>query len=108
TVGKSRAGRGKAAAVGAARAEIAVGTDGDGAAKRATAATPASEKTPTLPSPASDGGKEAPTLPSPVNGGGKKTSPVEVTEGAELLAKAKGIDLATIKGSGPGGSSRRR
>src|SRR5207244_5706237 len=68
----------------------------------------ASEKTPTLPSPAGDGGKEAPTLPSPVNGGGKKTSPVEVTEGAELLAKAKGIDLATIKGSGPGGSIRRR
>src|SRR6266705_4954714 len=108
TVVKIPAEAGKTVAVGAALAEIAVGTDGDGAAKKATAATPASEKTPTPPSPASDGGKEAPTLPSPVNGGGKKTSPVEVTEGAELLAKAKGIDLATIKGSGPGGSIRRR
>src|SRR3989441_7596032 len=58
----------KTAALRSALAEIAVGTDG--AAKKATAATPASEKTPTLPSPAGDGGKEAPTLPSPVNGGG--------------------------------------
>src|SRR5437870_7741762 len=106
TLVKILAEAGKTVAVGAALAEIAVGTDG--AAKKATAATPASEKTPTLPSPAGDGGKEAPTLPSPVNGGGKKTSPVEVTESAELLAKAKGIDLATIKGSGPGGSIRRR
>src|SRR6266487_4455713 len=94
TLVKILAEAGKTVAVGAALAEIAVGTDGDGAAKKTTAATPASEK--------------APTLASPVNGGGKKTSPVEVTEGAELLAKAKGIDLATIKGSGPGGSIRRR
>src|SRR6266568_1124978 len=108
TLVKILAEAGKTVAVGAALAEIAVGTDGDGAAKKTSAATPASEKTPTLPSPASARGKEAPTLPSPVNGGGKKTSPVEVTEGAELLAKAKGIDLATIKGSGPGGSIRRR
>ena len=99
---------GKTVAVGAALAEIAVGADADGAAKKAPTVSPASEETPTPPSPASDGGKEAPTLPSPVNGGGKKTSPVEVTEGAELLAKAKGIDLATITGSGPGGSIRRR
>ena len=108
TLVKILAEAGKTVAVGAALAEIAVGTDGDGAAKKTAAATPGSEKTLTLPSPASAGGKEAPTLPSPVNGGGKKTSPVEVTEGAELLAKAKGIDLATIKGSGPGGSIRRR
>src|SRR6266576_1404182 len=94
TLVKILAEAGKTVAVGAALAEIAVGTDGDGAAKKAAAATPASEKTPTVPSPASAGGKEA--------------SPVEVTEGAELLAKAKCIDLATIKGSGPGGSIRRR
>src|SRR5947208_2725462 len=31
-----------------------------------------------------------------------------VTEGAELLARARGVDLATVKGSGPGGSIRRR
>src|ERR1700736_2962151 len=41
-----------------------------------------------------------------VGGGGAAAA--EVTEGAELLAKAKGIDLATIKGRGPGGSIRRR
>jgi len=33
---------------------------------------------------------------------------VEISEGAELLARARGIDLATVKGSGPGGSIRRR
>ena len=98
---------GKTIAVGAPLAEIEVGTEGDGAAQKA----------PTLPSPASGERKEsseseappAPEMkstPAPPNGGVK--SPVEVTEGAELLAKAKGIDLATIKGSGPGGSVRRR
>src|SRR6202043_621076 len=84
TLVKILAEAGKTVAVGAALAEIAVGADGDGAAKKA----------PTLASPASQGGKEA--------------GPVDVTEGAELLAKAKGIDLATVKGSGPGGSIRRR
>src|SRR6266699_823891 len=84
TLTKILAEAGKTIAVGAALAEIAVGADGDVAAKK------------------------APTLPSPASGGGQDARPVEVTEGAELLAKAKGIDLATIKGSGPGGSIRRR
>jgi 2-oxoglutarate dehydrogenase E1 component len=103
---------GQTIAVGAPLAEIEVGADGDGAAKQA----------PTLPSPASAGGKKAgpsevtagpppastaPPAPAAPNGG-PTTAGVEVTEGAELLAKAKGIDLATIKGSGPGGSIRRR
>src|SRR5438876_6867160 len=105
TLVKILAEAGKTVAVGAALAEIAVGTDGDGAAKKATAATPASEKTPTLPSPASGGGQ---TAPAAAPNGGQAAASVEVTEGAELLAKAKGIDLATIKGSGPGGSIRRR
>src|ERR1700693_1908169 len=52
--------------------------------------------------------KRAPPSPSPASAEAAKASPVEVTEGAELLAKAKGIDLATVKGSGPGGSIRRR
>ncbi len=89
---------GKTVSVGAALAEIAVGADGDGAAKKA----------PTLPSLANGEEKTAPTLPSPASGGGTTPVAVEVSEGAELLAKAKGIDLATIKGSGPGGSIRRR
>src|SRR5882762_707002 len=89
---------GKTIAVGAALAEIAVGADGD----------PAAKKAPTLPAAANGEEKKAPTLPSPASERGKDARPVEVTEGAELLAKAKGIDLATIKGSGPGGSIRRR
>src|SRR5438105_9486103 len=105
TLVKILAEAGKTVAVGAALAEIAVGADGDGASQKAATA---STTPPTPRPPGSDGGKEAPTLPSPVNGGGKKTSPVEVTEGAELLAKAKGVDLTSIKGSGPGGSIRRR
>src|ERR1700730_3728771 len=98
TLVKILAEAGKTVAVGAALAEIAVGADGDGAAKKA----------PPLPAAANGEEKEAPTLPSPAGGGGKEAGPVEVSEGAELLAKAKGIDLATIKGSGPGGSIRRR
>src|SRR5438132_14045669 len=89
---------GKTIAVGAALAEIAVGADRDPAAKKAS----------TMPAAANGEEKKAPTVPSPASVGGKEAGPVEVTEGAELLAKAKGIDLATIKGSGPGGSIRRR
>jgi multifunctional 2-oxoglutarate metabolism enzyme len=98
---------GKTIAVGAPLAEIEVGADGVGAAKKA----------PTLPSPASEGGKTAgpsevaaatPPAPAATLDGGVKAATVEVTEGAELLARSKGIDLATIKGSGPGGSIRRR
>src|SRR5260370_20372670 len=98
TLVKILAEAGKTAAVGAALAEIAVGAVGDGPVKKA----------PTLPSPANGEEKKTPTLPSPASAGRKGAGPVEVTEGAELLAKAKGIDLAAIKGSGPGGSIRRR
>src|SRR5437879_3893968 len=89
---------GKTIAVGAALAEIAVGADGE----------PAAKKAPTLPAATNGEEKKVPTLPSPASGAGKDARPVEVTEGAELLATAKGTDLATIKGSGPGGSIRRR
>ena len=98
TLTKILAEAGKTIAVGAALAEIAVGAEADGAV----------QKTPTLPAAANGEEKKAPTLPSPASGEGKDARSVEVTEGAELLAKAKGIDLATIKGSGPGGSIRRR
>src|SRR6266550_3893367 len=91
---------GKTVAVGAALAEIAVGADGDGAAKKA----------PTVSSAPNGEEKKVPTQAAPVGAADKETSTaqVEVTEGAELLAKAKGVDLTTIKGSGPGGSIRRR
>src|SRR3989442_13372571 len=99
TLVKILAEAGKTVAVGAALAEIAVGADGDGASKKA----------PALSTAANGEEKKASSLPSP-SASVKETSaaPVEVTEGAELLAKAKGVDLATIKGSGPGGSIRRR
>src|SRR5229473_4868008 len=102
TLTKILAEAGKTIAVGAPLAEIAVGADGDGAAKKAPTLTSTTEKAPTLPSPTSEGGKT--TAPN----GGPKATPVEVSEGAELLARAKGIDLASVKGSGPGGSIRRR
>jgi multifunctional 2-oxoglutarate metabolism enzyme len=97
TLVKILAEAGKTIAVGAPLAEIAVGADGEGAAKKA--ATPLTG--------ANGEEKKAPTLPA-ASEGGKDLGAVEVTEGAELLARAKGIDLATIKGSGPGGSIRRR
>src|SRR5256712_7800353 len=100
TLVKILAEAGRTVPVGAARAESAVGAAGDGASK----------KPPALPTATNGEEKKASTLPSPASVSGKETStaPVEVTEGAELLAKAKGVDLATIKGSGPGGSIRRR
>src|SRR5256885_13246223 len=100
TLTKILAEAGKTVAVGAALAEIAVGADGDEAAK----------KTPTVSSAPNGEEKKAPALAAPVGAPEKQTSTaqVEVTEGAELLAKAKGVDLTTIKGSGPGGSIRRR
>jgi len=106
TLVKILAEAGKTVAVGAALAEIAVGADGDVAKKPATPEAVAK--------PAAAQAQEALETSSPVAApsappnGGKVTAPVEVSEGAELLAKAKGIDLATIKGSGPGGSIRRR
>src|SRR5437868_1447417 len=105
TLVKILAEAGKTVAVGAALAEIAVGADGDGASQKAATASTTPETTPTLPSPASSGGK---TTTGAAPNGGPAAPRVEVTEGAELLAKAKGVDLTSIKGSGPGGSIRRR
>jgi multifunctional 2-oxoglutarate metabolism enzyme len=90
---------GQTIAVGAPLAEIEVGADGEDAAKAV----------PSPPAPASGGGKKSgpSDLKAPANGE-PKAAGVEVTEGAELLAKAKGVDLATVQGTGPGGSIRRR
>ena len=95
---------GQTIAVGTPLAEIEVGADG-GAAPNPTdvesRATPAAEK------PARTEAKAPTPQPAPPDGGAKPAS-VEVTEGAELLARARGVDLATVKGTGPGGSIRRR
>src|SRR3989454_2466358 len=85
TLVKILAEAGKTVAVGAALAEIAVGADGDGASQKATTASATPETAPTVPSPASGGGK-TPTGAAP--NGGHAAPRVEVTEGAELLAKA--------------------
>src|ERR1700731_735532 len=80
TLTKILAEAGKTIAVGAPLAEITVGADGDGSAKKAP------------PLPAANGEeKRAPPLPTPASAEAPKPSAVEVTEGAELLAKAKGI-----------------
>ena len=115
---------GQTITVGAPLAEIEVGTDGGGAASKPSA--PA-EAPPPRPSPQGGGTKSEAPPPSPQGGGTKSEAPppspegggrqmpdggakpgVEVTEGAELLARARGIDLKTVKGTGPGGSIRRR
>src|SRR6184192_4171464 len=99
TLTKILAEAGKTVAVGAALAEIAVGADGDGAPKKA----------PTVSSAPNGEEKKAPALAASAGAAEEtSTAQVEVTEGAELLAKAKGVDLTAIKGSGPGGSIRRR
>ena len=93
---------GKTIAVGAPLAEIEVGADGDA---RPAEPSPAPQAKATEAPAAQPKASEAPAAPKP-NG---PTGPVaDVTEGAELLARARGIDLASIKGSGPGGSIRRR
>ena len=83
---------GQTISVGAPLAEIEVGADGGVSAPKPTEVKPAPEAAP---------------KPTPPDGGSKPTA-VEVSEGAELLARARGIDLAAVKGSGPGGSIRRR
>src|SRR5437763_4227065 len=99
---------GQTITVGAPLAEIEVGTDGGA---KAAAPSPAQAR----PAPAKDAAEKpqaarsaqpATTAAAP-DGGGKSVT-AEITEGAELLARARGIDLATIKGSGRGGSLRRR
>ena len=109
---------GETITVGAPLAEIEVGADGGaGDSKPAAEGKPVAESKPAAESKSAAEGKPAtegkpaaqPTPPAaqaPPNGGAKPG--VEITEGAELLARARGIDLKTIKGTGPGGSIRRR
>src|SRR5437868_8210945 len=102
---------GQTITVGAALAEIELGADGGAEQPRAKA--PAVEPAPAAavpPPPAAEPAnktevKAAPQSPPPNGGPGIG---VETTEGAELLAKARGIDLTRIKGTGPGGAIRRR
>src|SRR3989440_11482637 len=83
---------GQTISVGAPLAEIEVGADGGVSAPKPTEVKPAPEAAP------------KPTPPD----GGSKPATVAVSEGAELLARARAIDLATVKGSGPRRSIRPR
>src|SRR3989441_2522835 len=91
---------GQTISVGAPLAEIEVGADGGAPAPKPTEVKPAPEAAP-------QAAQQPAPKPAPPDGGSKPTT-VEISEGAELLARARGIDLATVKGSGPGGSIRRR
>jgi len=83
---------GQTVTVGAPLAEIEVGADGGGApAAQDDAAQPKAAARP-----------KAAEQPKPDSGG------VQATEGAELLARARGIDLAQLRGTGDGGQIRRR
>ena len=97
---KIRADAGQTISVGAPLAEIEVGADGGVSAPKPTEVKPAPEA-------AQQAAQQPAPQPVPPDGGAKPAT-VEVSEGAELLARARGIDLAAVKGSGPGGSIRRR
>src|SRR5579864_7271291 len=107
---KILANAGETITVGAALAEIEVG-DGAAAAAAPAKDAPAASKPEAAPVAAPAAPKAqtpvaaAPSSPPP-NGGAAPA--VEVSEGAELLARARGIDIATVQGSGPRGAIRRR
>src|SRR5256712_4491074 len=91
---------GQTISVGAPLAEIEVGADGGVRAPKPREVRPAPEAAPKA-------AQQPAPQPAPPDGGSKPTT-AEVSEGAELLARARGVGLAAVKGSGPGGSIRRR
>src|SRR2546421_1583437 len=98
---------GQTITVGAALAEIEVGGDGDLAPQPKPAQSKQAQ--PVGPAKAASQQPTAPAKVPPVEAPGPNGgAAVEVSEGAELLARSRGVDLKTVKGSGPGGSIRRR
>ena len=95
-------------AVGAPLAEIEVGAAADKpvatAASTKVADTPAAKKAPESKAAAAPPAE----VERPAPNGEPAATPAGVTEGAALLARARGVDLARIKGTGPDGSIRRR
>ncbi|MDQ6709705.1 MAG: multifunctional oxoglutarate decarboxylase/oxoglutarate dehydrogenase thiamine pyrophosphate-binding subunit/dihydrolipoyllysine-residue succinyltransferase subunit [Candidatus Dormibacteraeota bacterium] len=86
-------------AVGAPLGEIEVGADGDG--KPAASTTPKTAAPMALKPPPAQAERPAP------NGEPPAAAP-RATEGAALLARARGLDLDKVKGTGPEGAIRRR
>src|SRR2546427_1186220 len=101
---------GQTIAVGAPLAEIEVGADGGVPAAKETTEVEAAPQPvrQAAPQPVPKAAPQAAPQPALPPDGGSKPPAVEVCEGAELLARARGIDLGAVKGSGPGGSIRRR
>ena len=95
-------------AVGAPLAEIEVGAAAEKpvatAASTKAADTPAAKKAPESKAAAAPPAE----VERPAPNGEPAATPAGVTEGAALLARARGVDLARIKGTGPDGSIRRR
>ncbi|TMG38757.1 MAG: pyruvate dehydrogenase complex dihydrolipoyllysine-residue acetyltransferase, partial [Chloroflexi bacterium] len=117
TLSKILADAGKTIAVGAPLAEIQVGADGGGAQKREQVKTaphpgppPQGEGDRKVASPAAEGEGNRNLAAAPAEAEAKvaKKAAPNVSEGAELLARARGIDLAAVTGTGPEGLIRRR
>ena len=130
TLSKILADAGKTIAVGAPLAEIQVGADGGGAQKREQVQTAPHPGPPPrgegdrgvagpprrgegdrkVASPAAEGEGNRNLAAAPAEAEAKvaKKAASNVSEGAELLARARGIDLAAVTGTGPDGLIRRR
>ncbi|HEY0492398.1 MAG TPA: multifunctional oxoglutarate decarboxylase/oxoglutarate dehydrogenase thiamine pyrophosphate-binding subunit/dihydrolipoyllysine-residue succinyltransferase subunit [Candidatus Dormibacteraeota bacterium] len=93
-------------AVGAPLAEIEVGAAGDGAATSSGPGAEAPKAAPASPKTKAAEGATTPVQKSAPNGEPKPST--GVSEGAAILARARGIDLGSIKGTGPAGEIRRR
>jgi 2-oxoisovalerate dehydrogenase E2 component (dihydrolipoyl transacylase) len=62
------------------------------------------------PAPASDGARPAPADPAPLagpTGGGSTPAALVISPIVRRLARERGVDLATVRGTGPGGVIRR-
>src|SRR5207302_431692 len=129
TLSKILADAGKTIAVGAPLAEIQVGADGgaqnreqvqtaphpgpppQGEEDRGVAGPPpqgAGDRKVASPSAAGEGNRNLAAAPAEAEAKVAKKAASNVSEGAELLARARGIDLAAVTGTGPDGLIRRR
>ena len=129
TLSKILADAGKTIAVGAPLAEIQVGADGGaqnreqvqtaphpgppprGEGDRGVAGPPRrgeGDRKVASPSAAGEGNRNLAAAPAEAEAKVAKKAASNVSEGAELLARARGIDLAAVTGTGPDGLIRRR
>src|SRR5438132_599341 len=103
TLSKILADAGKTIAVGAPLAEIQIGADGGAQKREQGQAAPHPG-----PTPQGEGNRNLAAAPAEAEAKVAKKAAPNVSEGAELLARARGIDLAAVTGTGPEGLIRRR